>query len=96
MAKFLTTIDNPYDPIKQWDQWLVYDAGFCCSLVAQYSTATLDDAEKVQKEKNDEAIDLILQTFPFMYICKAIDVPDTDDRVTKADTPYYEDADPQG
>ncbi len=27
MAVRLTTVDNPYDPFTQWDEWYAYDEG---------------------------------------------------------------------
>lgn len=63
----LTTIDNPYDPFTQFDEWYAYDEmkGYCtCGLIARI-TKTSDGFDIATQEKDiDDAIDDILELIP--------------------------------
>lgn len=57
---WITTVDNPFDPFTQWDQWYRYDenSGYhTCSRVALLARGSnqLSDAE------NDDCIDFAIQ-----------------------------------
>lgn len=50
MATMLTTVDNPYDPFTQWDEWRQYDESkgyFTCSYLARIAKVSdeLSDAD---------------------------------------------------
>lgn len=52
-AVMLTTIDNPFDPFTQWDEWRRYDEDmkyFTCSYVARIAK-TSDDLSDADNEK---------------------------------------------
>ena len=49
--KLLTTIDNPYNPFSNWDEWYTYDITkgyFTCGLLARFaiSSDSLSEPEK--------------------------------------------------
>jgi len=52
----ITSIDNPYDPFTQWDQWLLYDnlKGYhTCERLA--SVATISD--QLSDEENFDSVE---------------------------------------
>lgn len=52
-AVMLTTIDNPFDPFTQWDEWRRYDEDmkyFTCGYVARIAK-TSDDLSDADNEK---------------------------------------------
>lgn len=54
--KMLTTIDNPFNPFTQWDEWYLYDhsAGYC---TCEYLARIVHDSVALTDEQNDYAID---------------------------------------
>ena len=59
----LTTIDNPYDPITQFDAWFAFDEqkNYCsCSLLARIAETSNDLSPKETNEKIEQAIDKIV------------------------------------
>lgn len=67
MKCMLTTVDNPFDPFTNWDEWYVYDEakGYCTSgLLARITKTSNELSEKEQNEDIEEAIDEILELFP--------------------------------
>lgn len=64
MASMLTTIDNPFDPFTQFDQWLQFDIekGYhTCQFLAKVSRASNDMSEEDFKKENERAIDEIVK-----------------------------------
>ena len=67
----LTTIDNPYDPFNQFDQWYTWDETHaigrpsCCRLIGVMSARSnaLSDAENHEETK--KVIAEIIKTDPF-------------------------------
>ena len=60
----LSTLDNPYDPFTQYDEWFVFDTehGYnCCSLLARVSQFSIEFDEQKEKEIVNEAIDKIIK-----------------------------------
>ena len=59
----LTTIDNPFDPFSQWDEWKRFDEDmqyFTCSYLARIAK-TSDDLSDADNEKAiDDAINEIV------------------------------------
>ena len=67
MKCMLTTVDNPFDPFANWDEWYAYDEakGYCTSgLLARITKTSNELSEKEQNEDVEEAIDEILELFP--------------------------------
>lgn len=60
----LTTIDNPYDPFTQYEEWDAYDQQmgyYSCSYLARVAYIS-DDLSRADKAKIiEEAIDEIIQ-----------------------------------
>jgi hypothetical protein len=60
----LTTVDNPFDPFTQWDEWFAWDqnAGYHTpGLLARVAGASGDLPESVQQQAIQEAIDEIVR-----------------------------------
>lgn len=60
----LTTVDNPYDPFTQWDEWFAWDlsAGYnTCGLLARVARLSVDLSEADQYLAVQQAIDEIVQ-----------------------------------
>ena len=68
----LTTIDNPFDPFTQFDDWFVYDVGQgynSCGLLARVSNTTPDLTEDEYNQEVERAIDEIVRNdFRDIYI----------------------------
>lgn len=68
----LTTIDNPYDPFTQFDDWFVYDVGKgynTCGLLARVSNTSSDLTDEEYNEEVERAIDEIVKNdFQDIYI----------------------------
>lgn len=70
MAKvMLTTIDNPYDPFRNFDAWYTYDEEqarkenrpSCCSYLARMSDYSDDLSDKELEDLNEIVIDDICE-----------------------------------
>ncbi|MDD3288125.1 MAG: hypothetical protein PHX43_03870 [Alphaproteobacteria bacterium] len=60
----LTTIDNPFDPFTQWDEWRRYDEDmgyFTCSYLARIAKTSDDLSEADYNEAVDDAIEEIVK-----------------------------------
>lgn len=60
----LTTVDNPYDPFTQWDEWLAWDdaAGYCTpGLLARITRMSSELSEGDQHQAVQLAIDEIVK-----------------------------------
>ena len=60
----LTTVDNPYDPFNQWDEWFAWDmhAGYHTPGLLARVTRTSDDlSEADQARAIQDAIDEIVR-----------------------------------
>lgn len=75
MAKcMLTTIDNPFDPIKQFDQWFMFDVekGYNSSAYLARIARTSEQLSDYENESEIErAIDEIIE-YDFMHIYKKV------------------------
>lgn len=59
----LTTIDNPFDPFTQWDEWRRFDEDmgyFTCSYLARIAKTSDDLSEADYDEAINDAIDEIV------------------------------------
>lgn len=78
----LTTIDNPYNPFDQFDDWLRFDKDNnynCCERLARIAKISDDFTQKEIDEENERAIDEIIK-YDFLNIyTKAVrEIPETD------------------
>ena len=68
----LTTIDNPYDPFDEFDQWYSYDmdAGYnSCAYLARVSFTSDSLSDKENEREIERAInDIIKYDFMNIYI----------------------------
>ena len=63
----LSTIDNPFDPFEQFDDWLRFDEdkGYnCCSYLARIAKLTDDMTPNEEDVEIERAIDEILTLNP--------------------------------
>ncbi len=70
----LTTVDNPYDPFTQWDEWFAFDVlkgHNCCGMLAKfaYTSDALSQADNHLEISN--AIDEIIKYDPLHIYKKA-------------------------
>lgn len=66
----LTTIDNPYDPFVDWDNWLAFDEQngyFTCGLLARLALTSNALTEEANEMAINHAIEDILNLFPTLY-----------------------------
>lgn len=60
----LTTVDNPFDPFEQFDQWFLFDneKGYnTCGRLARIANFTDDMTQKEIDEETERAIDEIIK-----------------------------------
>lgn len=66
----LTTVDNPYDPFTQWDNWYAFDEqqGYStCGLLARLTLTSDELSEEENILEINHAIQTILEWFPTLY-----------------------------
>lgn len=64
----LSTIDNPYNPFTQFDEWFVYDVGKgynSCEYLARIAKTSSALTEEENEEEVERAIDEIVALDPF-------------------------------
>lgn len=69
-ASFLTTTDNPYDPVDEFDQWYLFDnlAGYnSCGYLSRIAKTSDALSEQENIEEIDRAIDEIVALNPLVY-----------------------------
>lgn len=74
MARFaLTTIDNPFDPFKEFELWNAFDQAKdynSSSLLARIVESSNELPESLQEEAIEEAIDSIVAESPLLIYKK--------------------------
>ena len=76
LAVMLTTVDNPFNPLTDWDDWYNYDEskGYYTSEYLARITKTSDDlGEQEQDRATEEAIDEIIELNPDGFYKKISD-----------------------
>lgn len=76
LAVMITTVDNPFNPLTDWDDWYNYDEskGYYTSEYLARITKTSDDlGEKEQDQAIEEAIDEIIELNPDGFYKKIMD-----------------------
>ena len=60
----LSTLDNPYDPFKQYDLWSSYDEKvggyYSASLLARFAPVSPDETRAEAERVTEEAVDTIV------------------------------------
>ena len=75
MPVMLTTIDNPFDPFEEWDDWYAFDEekGYCTSgLVARITKTSNELRDEDQNDAVNEAIDEIIEMHPDGFYKKVV------------------------
>ena len=70
----LTTIDNPFDPFTQFDDWFMFDTEFgynSCSRLDRIAKFTDDMTEKEIAEETERAIDEIIK-YDVLHVYKKV------------------------
>lgn len=76
LAVMITTVDNPFNPLTDWDDWYNYDEskGYYTSEYLARITKTSDDlGEKEQDQAIEDAIDEIIDLNPDGFYKKIVD-----------------------
>ena len=72
MAVALSTIDNPYNPLENFDGWYTWDMrhGYSsCCLLARFTPAPSDILPDAYYEQlKEQAIDRIVKLYPKTYV----------------------------
>ena len=66
----LTTVDNPYNPFTQFDNWYAFDEqiGYhSCGLLARLAVTSDELTDEQNQMAIDEAVNDILDLFPGLY-----------------------------
>ena len=70
----LTTFDNPYDPFKDFDSWLLYDSekGYnSCGYLGRIARTSDSLTDEENEEEIERAIDEIIK-YDFLNIYKKV------------------------
>lgn len=75
IKSMLTTIDNPFDPFDDFDNWYTYDESrgyHSCSLLANFLSNDLmiNVSDKIKNYQQEQAIDKIIKTDPLNLYTK--------------------------
>jgi len=73
----LTTVDNPYDPFKQFDSWFIFDVekGYnTCGYLARVTNTTSDMTDDEYNKEVERGIDDIIKN-DFLNIYKKVSRP---------------------
>ena len=76
----LTTIDNPYDPFTQWDEWFQFDSAhgyYTPALLARVTVTSDELSEADQDEALESAIDEIIKENTLGIYKKVRQIPET-------------------
>ena len=71
MLVALTTVDNPFNPITQFDEWKSFDFEHdynTCELLARFAKTSPEFTEKEYQTEVEEAIDEIIGIFGNFYV----------------------------
>ena len=61
---YLTTVDNPWNPFTNWDEWLRYDIGqgyFTCERLARLAPISDVLPDTINDEMINDAMDTIIK-----------------------------------
>ena len=76
MAVMLTTVDNPFNPLTDWDDWYNYDEskGYCTSgYLARITKTSNELSDDDPDQAITEAIDEIIEMNPDGFYKKVTD-----------------------
>ena len=92
----LTTVDNPFDPFDNFEEWFKIDMQFgynTCGLLARIAPVPPDSLpESYGNAIQEQAVDRWCKMFPLTYKKVVRDVPEPDyDAIIKAEETYSDD-----
>ena len=68
----ITTVDNPFDPIDDFNSWFLFDVEkgyYTCNKIARLTNTTDDMTQKEEDEEVERAIDRLIEIDPLdIYI----------------------------
>lgn len=70
MAKWLTTVDNPWDPRDEFRQWLNHDIMYghkTCETLDEEARLAGDLSNADNRYYNEDAIDRLVKKYPELY-----------------------------
>lgn len=75
IKSMLTTIDNPFNPFDDFDNWYTYDESkgyHSCSLLANFlnNDLMINVSDKIKNYQQEQAIDNIIKTDPLNLYTK--------------------------
>ena len=76
LAVMITTVDNPFSPLTDWDDWYNYDEskGYCTSEYLSRIVKTSDElGDQDQDRAIEDAIDEIIDLNPDGFYKKIVD-----------------------
>ena len=71
----LSTIDNPFNPFDNFDEWFAYDVFFgyhCCELVGQFAQISSDLSQNANHREIESAIDAVIREDPLNIYTKIV------------------------
>ena len=78
MQHMLTTVDNPYDPFTEWDEWYAYDVRtghHSASILARIAVVDDDLSDSLIQDAIEVAIDEIVhENFNGLYMKVSRDI----------------------
>ncbi len=83
IVSMLTTVDNPFDPFEQFDEWFAFDEEknnlvhnylgcSCCELLDKKSFSCSEFPPIAALEENERAIDEIVNVYSMFHIFKKV------------------------
>lgn len=66
----LTTVDNPFNPLTDWDSWLEFDmekGHNTCSYLARVVNTSMELSDADYEKEVEQAIDEIIDIRPDLY-----------------------------
>lgn len=73
----LTTVDNPFSPVTQWDEWLQWDEAcgyYTCSYLARVARSSPDLSDADEALAIEQAIEEIIEMNP-NGLYRAVELP---------------------
>lgn len=73
-SHMLTTVDNPFNPFTQWDEWYEYDTShgyYSAQYLARIVRTSDELSDEQQDEAREQAIDEIVNNFDVGLYTKA-------------------------
>lgn len=76
MAVMLTTVDNPFNPLTDWDDWYNFDESegyYTSEYLARVTKTSYELSDEAQDQAMSDAIDEIIEMHPDGFYKKVTD-----------------------